>query len=189
MKKSLMYIFSILISCTTGISAHNGEGTVPSETFTIHWPAEYEPSKAKFFVHNRINVNASPEIVWELLIDAEKWPQWYNGASDLALQDTLSDKLGSGSVFTWRTMGLNFESTITEFVPYSRLSWESMKNSIRGYHAWLIIPTESGCTVITEESQFGWLTFFEKLFQPNKLRRLHDVWLEEIKRIAESQMH
>ena len=72
-------------------------------------------------------------------------------------------------------------------VPASRLSWESRKKSIKGYHAWLILPTENGCKLITQESQYGWLTFFEKLFQPNKLRKLHDVWLAEIKNKAELQ--
>ncbi len=34
---------------------------------------------------------------------------------------------------------------------------------------WLIIPTEYGCKLITDESQNGWLTFFEKLFQGKNL--------------------
>ena len=84
-------------------------------------------------------------------------------------------------------MGLDFESAVKEFIAPSRLSWESRKKSIKGYHAWLIIPTEKGCKLITEESQHGWLTFFEKVFQPNKLRKLHDVWLNEIKIKAERQ--
>jgi hypothetical protein len=85
-------------------------------------------------------------------------------------------------------MGLNFESTIEEFVPSSRLSWESRKKSIRGYHAWLIIPTADGCKVITDESQNGWLTFFEKIFQPKKLHKLHDIWLAELKKQAEARV-
>ena len=54
------------------------------------------------------------------------------------------------------------------------------------YHAWLILPTETGCKVITDESQNGWLTFFEKTFQPKKLKKLHDVWLTELKKKAEA---
>lgn len=82
-------------------------------------------------------------------------------------------------------MGLSFRSTIKEFEPYRLLAWESVKKSIQGYHVWLIIPTASGCRVITDESQNGWLTFLEKTFQRKKLKRLHDVWLTELKRKAE----
>ncbi len=83
-------------------------------------------------------------------------------------------------------MGLNFNSSITEFVPPYRLSWESRKSSIQGYHAWLIIPTDEGSRLITQESQNGWLASLEKVFQPNKLERLHDEWLQAMKTKAEN---
>lgn len=50
----------------------------------------------------------------------------------------------------------------------------------------LVYPA-SGCKLITEESQNGWLTFFEKTFQGKKLQKLHDLWLFEIKNQAESK--
>ena len=152
---------------------------------TINWPEEYAPDSASFFVHNRIDINAPPEVVWDVLVQAETWPDWYEGASDVKVLGD-SARLEQDAVFTWKTMGLNFESTVTEFTPPSRLSWESRKSLIRGYHAWLVIPTEFGSTVITDESQHGFLTYMQRIFVPNKLRRLHDVWLSEIKARAEA---
>lgn len=153
---------------------------------TIHWPAEYEPANAKFFVHNEIEIAAQPEVVWNILIQATDWPRWYKGAKNVRPINTQDTLLNASSVFSWETMGLSFVSTIKEFVPNKRLSWESKKKSIQGYHAWLIIPTNTGCKLITDESQHGWLTFFEKLFQPKKLYKLHNVWLAEIKKKAET---
>ncbi len=152
---------------------------------TIHWPEEYDPDDASFFIHNAIDINASPETVWNILIQAETWPEWYEGASNVKLQKGHKE-LAADSVFTWTTMGLDFVSTIKEFEPHVRLSWESDKWSIQGYHGWLIIPTEAGCRLITDESQNGLLTYAQLLFQPNKLHRLHDVWLAEIKAKAEA---
>lgn len=153
----------------------------------INWPEEYEPSRSKFYVHNEIEINTPPAVVWEILMQAEQWPDWYEGASDVRLIDQNSKSLQANSSFSWKTMGLSFVSTVKEFVPNERLSWESKKKSIQGYHAWLIITTQNGCRVITDESQNGWLTFFEKLFQGKKLHRLHDVWLAELKKKAESK--
>lgn len=153
----------------------------------INWPDEYEPFLSKFYVHNEIEINAPPPVVWEILLQAEHWPDWYEGASGVKILYSGTSLLQANSSFQWKTMGLDFVSTIREFVPNERLSWESKKRSIRGYHAWLIIPTESGCRVVTGESQNGWLTFFEKLFQPKKLHRLHDVWLSELKKKAEAK--
>jgi uncharacterized protein YndB with AHSA1/START domain len=147
----------------------------------IRWPADYKPEESNFFVHNEIDINASPETVWSVLIQADEWEDYYEGASDLKLLNNSDGRLSDNSVFTWKTMGLDFTSTIKEFEAPHKLSWESDKKSIRGYHAWLIIPTENGCKLITSEAQHGFMTFLQKVFVPNKLEGFHDEWLAQIK--------
>ncbi len=156
------------------------------QDYSINWPPPYQEDQRKFFVHNEIFIEAPAEVIWQILLEAEDWPNWYEGAENVRILNSTSGALQDTSIFTWKTMGLNFRSTIKEFDAPYRLSWESEKSSIKGYHAWLIIPLENGCRLITDESQYGWLTFFEKTFQPNKLEKLHDIWLAEIKAKAES---
>ena len=153
----------------------------------INWPEKYALEDAKFFVHNEADIEASPSTVWNILIQAETWSDWYEGASNVNVENSNNGVLVADAAFTWKTMGLDFESTIEEFIPHERLSWESDRKNIKGYHAWLIIPTENGCKLVTQESQHGWLTFMQKTFVPRKLRRIHDVWLAEIKRKAEEK--
>ena len=153
----------------------------------ICWTSEYEPTKSKFYVHNEIEINAKPEVVWGYLIDALKWQSWYKGAKNVSFTKPTDTIINATSVFNWETMGLKFQSTIKQFETNRLLAWESKKNSIQGFHVWLIIPTEKGCKVITDESQNGWLTFFEKIFQGKKLKKLHDVWLAELKNKSENQ--
>jgi hypothetical protein len=179
-----LFIFLFTVSCSSSLKQQVRQYQ-EDRSYVIHWPAEYEPEKSSFFVHNEIFIEAPAQIIWNILIQAETWPQWYEGASNVEIINSENSFLEEHSVFKWKTMGLNFESTITEFDPPYRLSWESKKKIIRGYHAWLIIPAENGCRVITDESQNGFLTFLEKIFQPNKLRKLHDIWLLEIKKKAE----
>ena len=189
MKKHILYL---LISALFFVSCASTQNAIKSGrpyTEQINWPEAYEPSKATFFVHNRIEIQAPPQVVWDILIQAETWPEWYEGASNVNVRNSENGILEEGSVFTWKTMGLNFESTVKEFIPPSRLSWESRKAVIQGYHAWLIIPTASGCILVTDESQRGWLAVLEKIFLPTKLGKLHDVWLAEIKKRAESAVN
>jgi hypothetical protein len=153
----------------------------------INWPVNYEPTKCKFYVHNEIKINAKPEIVWGILIDALKWQSWYKGAKNVYFTNSSDTILNVTSVFNWETMGLQFRSTIKQFEPYRLLAWESKKTSIQGFHVWLIMATEQGCKVITDESQNGWLTFFEKTFQGKKLKKLHDFWLAELKKKSENK--
>lgn len=154
----------------------------------IHWPEGYAPESAGFFVHNEIDIKAPPKVVWDILLQAEKWHEWYVGAKEVRISSQNSGKLEPLSTFSWKTMGQRFPITrIKEFEAPYRLSWETSKKSIRGYHAWLIIPTDEGCKVITSEAQHGFLTFMQKVFVPNKLRKLHDRWLEGLKRKAENE--
>lgn len=182
MKRTTLFLLLVLGGCATSTDAIQASRRFDRQ---IRWPAEYQPEDASFFVHNEIEIAAPPEAVWDVIVQAETWPDWYEGAQDV---DVLGDSpdLSEEAVFTWTTMGLDFTSTIREWVPNERLSWESEKTVIRGYHAWLIVPTATGCVLITDESQNGFLTFFEKIFQPNKLRELHDVWLAKIKERAEA---
>ncbi|MES2616700.1 MAG: SRPBCC domain-containing protein [Bacteroidota bacterium] len=174
-------LFIILAYAAISMSCLSGQNSTDS----IQWPTEYHPSISQFFVHNEIEIKATPATVWGHLIDALKWPQWYKGAQKVTLSPPTDTLLQANAVFNWKTMGLKFQSTILQFDPYRLLAWESKKPSIRGYHVWWIVPTANGCRVITEELQNGWLTFFEKTFQGKKLERLHALWLQELKTKSE----
>lgn len=153
----------------------------------IRWPAQYQPQDASFFVHNEVEIAAPPEVVWEILTQAEAWPQWYEGAEAVQVLGATDGVLTVSASFSWSTMGLDFTSVIKEFDPPFRLSWESRKAAIQGYHAWLIIPTPVGCKVVTDESQYGFLTLMQRIFVPNKLHQLHDRWLAKLAEKAEAR--
>lgn len=155
----------------------------------LNWPAGFSPEESSFYVENQIEIQASPEQVWNELIQAETWSNWYYGASEVNfLDDNPGPALMPNSKFSWKTMGLEFKSEVREFQPHTQLSWISCKKSIQGYHVWLIIPTETGCRVITAESQNGWLTVMEKLFQPKKLYQQHEDWLQLLKTRVEQKI-
>ena len=159
-------------------------------TNLVVWPEEFNPEKAKFYVRNEIDITAKPAVVWDILIHATAWHTFYRGAqSPVAYLDTTASSLNKGLTFTFHTMGLRFKPIVDEFVSNERLAWTSRIRSIQGYHAWVIVPTATGCRLITAEAQNGFLTFLQKVFQPNKLLKLHDTWLKQIKARAERQMN
>lgn len=201
MRRSVLYRSSAIMLATLGGSvALMGCGTLPPvgdpsnalargeiASDQINWPARYRPEEATFFVHNQIEIQAPPEVVWDVLLQAETWPSWYEGASSVKVLTSGDGRLGADAVFSWRTMDLDFTSAVKEFVPPFRLSWESRRDSIKGYHAWLIVPVEGGSKLITDESQHGFLASMQGIFIPNQLHRLHDVWLREIKKKSETR--
>jgi hypothetical protein len=52
----------------------------------IHWPDGFHPEQADFFAHNEIVVKASSKTVWDQIIEAEKWPSWFQFAQHEAAQ-------------------------------------------------------------------------------------------------------
>ena len=151
----------------------------------INWPADYLPEDADFYIHNKIQINASPEVVWDLLVNAEDWPNWYEGMSNVAILNSDNPQLQATSEVRFTTMNRDFNGFIREFEPYERLAWETKNEKLAAYHAWLIIPNAQGCLLVTDEVQKGKLANMQKLFLPNKLKNLHDVWLVGFKEKAE----
>lgn len=181
---AIMAAMVFLPGCTTMQTPTTSKN--PAEN--IRWPAAYEPSKAAFYISNEINIAAPPEVVWEILVQAEQWPDWYVGATDVKIRDSEDGVLRADSVMNWRTMDMTFESEVKEFEPPYRLAWESRKAVIQGYHAWILIRTKDGTRVVTDESFHGFLGVMQRLFLPNRLRRLHDIFLQELKIKAEAEM-
>lgn len=190
-KKFFTYIL-LLFNITATILAQDNtlksfktKKYAPSTNLVV-WPDEFNPEKAKWYVHNEIEINAKPEVVWNILIDAKKWHSFYKGVqSPVAFIDTTATTLRNGLAFKMHTMGLHLEPVMKEFVPNERMAWEVRRGNLTAYHAWVIVPTANGCRLITSEAQNGFLTFLQKVFQPKKLLNLHEHWLEVIKARAE----
>ena len=185
-KKAIILFSLVFLIFSSCISIKKSVERSKPNSDKINWPEAYKPEKSGFFVHNEIEIEANPEIIWSILIEAESWPNWYKGMTGVKIQTNSTGKLDEKTLFSFKTMGQFFDTvTIREFKAPYRLSWEATRKDIQGYHAWLIIPTDIGCKVITSEAQNGFKAFLQKVFLPNKLRKLHDVWLTELKKKSE----
>jgi hypothetical protein len=193
MSKKIFLSFVILFVITGSLKAQ--DNTVKSimtkkydpATNLVVWPDEFNPEKAKWYVYNEIEIHAQPEVVWNILIDAKKWHTFYSGVQNPVefISDPNTPTLKNDLTFKMHTMGLRLEPVMKEFVPNERMAWEVRRGNLTAYHAWVIVPTDDGCRLITPEAQNGFLTTMQKWFQPNKLLKLHDTWLKLIKERAE----
>jgi uncharacterized protein YndB with AHSA1/START domain len=188
---SLLFCSVLLVGCRSASPVGEGKNLLSTAQLPnnqINWPAEYAPERASFTLSNTITIAAPPEVVWKELVNAEAWPQWYKGATNVRVEGSSTGVLQEGSIITWRTMDQNLTTKVVEFVPPYRMGWESRQWSLKAYHAWLLIPTDGGTKVVTDESQFGLLANLQRVFLPNKLRDLHDVWLANLKTRAEANV-
>lgn len=162
----------------------NADGAHRSSS--IHWPTGYSPRQADLFAHNEQTIRADCANVWQHIVAAAKWPQWYPNAQNVRIADSDNGVLQSGSRFTWTTFGLPISSTVHEFVPDRRAGWFDKSKGLDAYHTWLLQPTNGGgCHVVTEEVVKGPAAIALRQSDPNAMHKGHALWLAKLKELAE----
>ena len=153
----------------------------------IHWPAGFDPAKADLFSHNELVIDAPCERVWQDIIEATKWPEWYPNSKDVRIMD--GTVLAEGSVFRWTTFGLSIESKINEFVPYTRIGWYGYAPGAAPtfYHTWFLTQAGDGCHVVTDEVGMGKDAARLRETDESLMHRGHDLWLATLKWMSEGQ--
>jgi uncharacterized protein YndB with AHSA1/START domain len=153
----------------------------------ISWPLGHAPASAMVFAHNMVDIAATPETVWSLLVDCDAWPRWYMRCSDVSVLRG-GPLLSANSKFRFKTLGVYFEPDIETFEPARMLVWRAKAPAgTSGAHAWYIEPTPGGCRVITEEAQRGLLLFFLRSRTRSMLLTSHEEWLQSLKVLAEAR--
>ena len=145
----------------------------------ITWPAGLDPKNYPVHSYNELFIPHPPEKIWEVLIDAKNWPNWYSNSKNVRLAG--ADKLNLNTKFEWQTFGLPVKSRVLVFNPNSDLGWDATTFAAEGFHGWKIIPKEGGCLVITEEVQRGFGPKLVGRLVHKGLVKQHQNWLIGIK--------
>jgi len=156
----------------------------------VIWPERYDPKISAIYALNDIDIQAPPEVVWRLLVDAENWASYFPPEDQVRIL-TGEPELGPGTRYSRVTVGFPMSLVVTEHEPHRRLAWATTVDGddtgSSAYHGWVITPTPGGCHLLTEETQQG--TFFlEELGRkhPGALYRYHQEWVERLKGAAEA---
>lgn len=140
---------------------------------------------AKAQAQARIVIRAPIERVWALLADVTQWPQWNPAVQSV----TLRGSFANGACFVWKSQGFTVTSTLQDVQPMRTLSWTGRAMGTRAFHAWHLETTPDGVVVRTEETFDGWLPWLIKGSMQKKLDETLPLWLETLRRVAESTPH
>ncbi|MGI4865175.1 MAG: SRPBCC family protein [Janthinobacterium lividum] len=157
----------------------------------VNWPENYAPQTSAIYALNDIDVQAPPEVVWKLLVEAENWAGYFPAENQVKLLSG-EPELALGTKWSRVTVGFPMSLVVMEFEPFRRLAWSTTvdgdETGSSAYHGWVITPTETGCHVLTEETQQGPF-FLEELGRknPGALYRYHQEWVECLARAAEAE--
>jgi hypothetical protein len=157
----------------------------PLRSSEIHWPAGHAPADADLFAHNELLIHASCSIVWQHLVQAQSWPEWYPNSHNVKLLNSSDGRLHQNTQFSWDTFGVHIQSHVHEFVLDSRIGWFGEGTDLDAYHTFLLLKAPEGCRVVTEEVVRGPGAVEFRKKDPNAMHRGHDLWLSSLRQISE----
>ena len=98
-------------------------------------------------------IDAPPEVVWEVLTRLEDWPSWNTDVKWIRVDGPLVP----GTEFRWKAGPGTIVSTLDKVDEPSYISWHGRTLTIDAYHEWWLEPRDGGTFVRTEEAFFGLL--------------------------------
>jgi hypothetical protein len=137
--------------------------------------------EARVKSRREIQIGASPEVVWDVLTDFERWPQWNPDVKSMSFQGAVAP----GSEFRWKAGPGTIVSTLEQVDPPSYVRWRGRTMSIKAMHEWRLGSHEGGTHVETEESFSGLLARLFNGQLQKTLDRSLEQGLEHLKREAE----
>lgn len=104
-----------------------------------------------FEIKTSIEINASPEEVWKILMNKEDYPKWN------PFVKSLQGDLKKGACIAVNLQGMKFKPVIQTFIKNKEFSWLGhlgMKGLFDGRHLFKLIETENGNTIFEHGEQF-----------------------------------
>ena len=98
-------------------------------------------------------IGATPEIIWEILTDAPKYPEWDPGMNRIEGHIAPGQKI---KVFTKLSPDRTFPVTVTEFMPGQRMKWASgmPMGLFKGERTFTPSPQDDGTTEFSMREEF-----------------------------------
>jgi len=137
--------------------------------------------QAPLVSQKQIFIEAPPQTVWSIHTDIDNWSKWQRAIAE----SKVERRFAVGSVFRWKSGGLNVTSTIQVIKPGQEIAWTGRSKGAYAKHIWRFASQNNGTLVMTEESMDGWSIRLLKLFNPKFLDNSLDTWLRNLKIKAE----
>jgi hypothetical protein len=126
-------------------------------------------------------IGASPEVVWDVISDLERWPVWGPDIESVTVEGPITP----GTTFRWRSRRMTLTSTLRVVDPPRELGWTGTTMGIRAVHVFRFEPRDGGTLARSEES---WAGFLPKLLKGYSRRTIGSgirSWLARLKAEAE----
>jgi hypothetical protein len=117
---------------------------------------------------SELDIHAAPDVVWNVLTDFERWPDWNPDIKSMSAPAAVA----AGSEFRWKAGPATITSTIRRVEPPGLIAWTGKTPGIDAIHFWWLEPRDGRTFVRTAESYDGVMA---RLFRRRLQRALDDA--------------
>jgi hypothetical protein len=128
-----------------------------------------------------IDIAATPDAVWSILTDIDRWSTWNRAVSRARLDGAFVP----GATFHWISRTASIVSTLQDVERPRRVSWTRESFAMSAVHVWTLEATGTGVRVRTSESFDGWVVWLLRWRFQRFLDRALDAMLLSLKTAAE----
>ncbi len=99
-------------------------------------------------------INATPEKIWGILTDTDKWPEWDPFCEKIEGKVALGQKV---KAFSKLSPGRGFSVKVTELVPNERMTWSGGMpfGLFKGVRTYVLSPNVEGAVDFTMREVFS----------------------------------
>jgi hypothetical protein len=101
-------------------------------------------------------INASPETIWKILIDASDWPKWNSTVTKVEGKIALGEKI---TVYAKVNPNRAFALTVSEYIPNERMVWTGGMplGLFKGERTYTLSPKSDGSVEFAMQEVFSGL--------------------------------
>jgi uncharacterized protein YndB with AHSA1/START domain len=135
-------------------------------------------------VRNEIVVRASPERVWDLLSDVERWPSWWRACRWVRVESPASAT--QPLVFRWKAHPVELRSVVVKSDPGHSFAISADGLGVHAERSFTLRPTPdgSGTLVVSYETQVGPLPWVGRAFLAPRLHAVNQAMFDDLSRAA-----
>jgi hypothetical protein len=146
--------------------------------------------KPRATVEDRIEVTASPEVVWTCFVDLSKWPHWFPalvGAEWIAGTPwTIGAQFRQTVRFGFPLNTVTGVATIIEISASPYVAWEGKVAGMEAIHGFRFDATAGGTEVLSRHEFYGPLALMTRLlFLTRRVHRTYRAALQGLKSYVE----
>ena len=142
-------------------------------------------------VEDRVEVAASPEVLWTCFADFSKWPHWFPALVEAewiaGTPWTLGAQFRQTVKFGFPFGKVTGVATITEISALPYVAWEGKVAGMEAIHGFRFDATAHGTEILSRHEFYGPLTLLARLFfLTRRVHKIYQATLEGLKDYVEA---